>query len=162
MRTARGFTLVELVVVLLVLGLGVALALPSVGRSAEALRARAEVAAVTAFLRQAREQAVVRRQTHEVRTDAEGRVLLLLPGADGPGPSAVARAAGAGDGRAARRLADGVRLVNERGLPPAVRFSAEGSPQGSLAWRLQGPGRRSALIAVDPLTGRVHSRPGDV
>jgi hypothetical protein len=54
-----------------------------------------------------------------------------------------------------------VRLVNERGLPPAVRFSADGSAQGSLAWRLEGPGRRAALIAVDPLTGRVHSRPGD-
>jgi prepilin-type N-terminal cleavage/methylation domain-containing protein len=158
MRSRGGFTLIELTVVLLLLGVGLALALPSVGRGAEALRARAEAAAVTAMLRQARERAVVRRLAHEVRTDAEGRVVVLAaaaaPGsapALGPGP----------DAPLSRRLAEGVRLLGDRRRASAVRFTAEGSAQGNLAWRLEGPGRRVVLIAVDPLTGRVQSRPGD-
>ena len=96
-RSRRGFTLIEVVIVLLVVGLAAAVVVPGVGRGVDAYRARAEVSGFTAFLRYAREQAVTRRVAQEVRVDPEARLVVLS-------------AAGAERPRASRRIGQGVRV----------------------------------------------------
>jgi len=94
MRTSRGFTLIELAVTMLVVALAAAVVAPSIGRSLESLRLRAEVAGVTSFLRAARERAITRRDTVEVMVEAEGHALVLRPGDGRPRvaePGAVRR-----------------------------------------------------------------------
>jgi prepilin-type N-terminal cleavage/methylation domain-containing protein len=76
-RSTRGYSLMELVVVLAILAVAAALIGPAVGRAADAARARAEAGAVAAFLRAAREHAVTGRQPLEVALDRERHALLL-------------------------------------------------------------------------------------
>src|SRR2546422_3729032 len=63
---SRGFTLLELIITLLVVAVAVGLVAPTIGRSTEGMRARAEVAGFSATLRHAREQAITTRQAHTV------------------------------------------------------------------------------------------------
>ncbi|MGH9286573.1 MAG: prepilin-type N-terminal cleavage/methylation domain-containing protein, partial [Acidimicrobiales bacterium] len=77
MKGPRGFSLMELVVVLAVLAVAAAVVAPAVGRAADGVRARAEVGAVAAFLRSAREQAVTRRQALEVVVDRDSHALVV-------------------------------------------------------------------------------------
>lgn len=144
---SRGFTLIEVAVVLLVLGLATAVVGPGIGRGAEGLRARAEVAGFSAFLRHAREQAIVRRQTLEVRVDPDDRLLTLTaPGTDGV--------------RASRRLAAGLSVQPDPPSAATVRFLPQGVSSGG-RFRIEAAGRRSYVITVDPLTGRVTNRRTD-
>src|SRR2546421_3757141 len=80
--TARGFTLIELVVTLLVLAIAVAVVTPTIGRSTENLRARAQVARLTAMLRHAREQAITTRRTHALVVDPAAHRLTIMAGED--------------------------------------------------------------------------------
>src|SRR5438309_6946832 len=79
---ARGFTLIELVVTLLVLAIAVAVVTPTIGRSTENLRARAQVARLTAMLRHAREQAITTRRTHALVVDPAAHRLTIMAGED--------------------------------------------------------------------------------
>src|SRR5207245_11585341 len=77
---ARGFTLIELVVTLLVLAIAVAVVTPTIGRSTENLRARAQVARLTAMLRHAREQAITTRRTHALVVGPPAHRPTIIPG----------------------------------------------------------------------------------
>jgi len=79
---ARGFTLIELVVTLLVLAVATAVVTPSIGRSTENLRAKAQVARLTAMLRHAREQAITTRRAHALVVDPAGHRLTSVAGDD--------------------------------------------------------------------------------
>src|SRR5439155_317633 len=57
-RAARGFTLLELIVTLMILMIVAAISVPVVGRSSDAVRSRAEVAGFSAVLRSARVRAL--------------------------------------------------------------------------------------------------------
>ena len=67
--SARGFTLLELIVTLAVLALAVAVVTPAIGRGTDGLRARAEVAGFAATLRHAREQAITTQRPYRVVVD---------------------------------------------------------------------------------------------
>ena len=132
---ARGFTLIELVVTLLVLAIAVAVVTPTIGRSTENLRARAQVARLTAMLRHAREQAITTRRTHALVVDHR---LTIMAGEDVT---------------ATRTLPADVMI--EAFPPPAltVRFEPYGVSNGG-DFRVQsGPVRYR--VVVDGLTGRV-------
>ena len=144
----QGFTLIEVIVVLLVVGLGAAVVVPGIGRGVDALRARAEVSGFSAFLRYAREQAVTRRVSQEVRIDPGARMLVLT-------------AAGSERARASRRIGEGVRIDATGPSGLVVKFLPEGRSSGA-AFRIEGPGGRVYIVTVDPLTGRVVNRRGDV
>src|SRR5436190_7899326 len=78
----RGFTLLELIVSLLVIGLAIGLVIPAVGRGTETLRARAEVAGFSAMLRHARDQAITTQRGYAVVIDPGARRSSLLAAPD--------------------------------------------------------------------------------
>ena len=146
-RAPPGFTLIEVVVVMLLVGLASAVVVPGVGRGVDAFRARAEVSGFSAFLRYAREQAVTRRVAQEVRIDPEARLVVLT-------------AAGSEGARASRRIGQGIRVDATGPSGLVVKFLPEGRSSGG-AFRIEGPGGRTYTVTVDPLTGRVVNRRGD-
>jgi general secretion pathway protein H len=145
---SRGFSLMELIVVLAILAVAAAVVAPSVGRTADGVRARAEVGAVAAFLRSAREQAVARRQALEVRADAATHALVVRPvGAEGE--AAV---------QARRAVSPLLRIAADP--PPArVTFFPHGMSSGA-RFVIAAPGPRAYVITVDALTGRVSTGRG--
>jgi prepilin-type N-terminal cleavage/methylation domain-containing protein len=147
----RGFTLIEVVVVLFVLAVAMAVGVPAIGRGADGLRVRAEAAGVANFLRTAREQAVTRTRSYEVRVDSEAGVMVLM---------SMSEASGAKDGgtvQATRRLAAPVRIEADPPLRRAVTFSPQGLSSGG-RFRVEAPGPRVYIVTVDPVTGRVVTR----
>jgi general secretion pathway protein H len=135
-----GFTLLELIVTLLVLALAVGVVAPTVGRSTETVRARAQVAGFCALLRHAREQAISDRRRYTVVVDPVARRVSVLADAElsevRPLPEPLAVAAN----------------------PPAalsVRFEPHGVSSGG-DFQLTS-GRASYRVTVDPLTGRVRA-----
>lgn len=133
----------ELVVVLAVLAIAAAVVGPGVGRTVDGARARAEVGAVAAFLRSAREQAVSRQQALEVRVDDENRVLVMRR-AGQPGETAM---------HAARAFSPLLRIAADP-PPPRVTFLPHGMSTGA-RFAITAPGARAYVITVDALTGRV-------
>ena len=139
----RGFTLLELVITLAVLAIAVGLAIPTIGRSTEAIRVRADVAGFSALLRHARERAIVTRKTQAVVVDTIARRVSLMAG----GPD--------GQVRETRALPE--RLTVQAEPPPAlvVRFEPQGGSSGG-DFRLTSGGV-VYRVRVDALTGRVRS-----
>jgi prepilin-type N-terminal cleavage/methylation domain-containing protein len=76
----RGFSLLELIVVLSILALAAGLAAPSISRSTDALKLRAEVAGFSAVLRHAREQAITTRQAHRVVVEPAAHQVRVYAG----------------------------------------------------------------------------------
>ena len=114
MKGGRGFTLIEMVLVLAILAIAVFFVLPSVGRGTEGLRLRTEGGRIAALLRDARRQAVTRREPVRVSLDrVTGAVSLTLGEAATP----------------ARRIEvpEGFRLDAGEG-GEAVTFSPRGTP----------------------------------
>ena len=141
-----GYTLMELVVVLALLALATALVAPAVGRTAEGVAARAEVASVAAFLRGAREQAVTGGQTVEVSVDRDAHSLLLRrPGREGQ------------ESAAARRVFSAMLRVESAATPSAIMFLPQGMSSGARVL-VETAGPRLFVVVVDPLTGRVSTR----
>jgi type II secretion system protein H len=147
-EVARGFTLLELVVTLLVLALAVAVVTPAIGRGTEAVRARAEVAGFAATLRHARERAITSQRPHLVVIDPEGhRLSVVVPADDG----------GSTEPEVRQTRAFSSRLTVEAVERPAleVRFDARGVASGG-DFRLTSGGI-VYRVTVDRLTGRVRS-----
>lgn len=143
MPARAGYTLMELVVVLALLAVTAALVAPAVGRTAEDVMARAEVASVAAVLRGAREQAVTRQQTIQVSLERDAHSLLLRhAGRDGQ------------EGEPIRRTFSALLHTDSSAIPAAIVFLPHGmSSGGRLTVETRGP--RRYVVAVDPLTGRV-------
>ena len=141
---SRGFTLLELIVTLFIIVLTVGLAVPLIGRSSDAIRARADVAGFSAVLRHARERAITSRRPHSVVIDPGARKMTVLAGgAEGA----------AGDVKETRTLPD--RVSVQATPPPAltVRFEPEGTSSGA-DYRVTA-GAVVYRVTVDPITGRV-------
>jgi general secretion pathway protein H len=140
----RGFTLIELAVTLLVLGLAAAFVAPSVSRGLDGLRARSEVSGFAGYLRAAREQAVTRGEAQQVHLDATGRSLVIT-------------AEGSQSVRSSRSFS---HLLGISADPPDARtvtFQPEGFSSGA-TFVLVAPGSRRYVVTVDTLTGRVTAR----
>lgn len=137
----RGFTLLELLVTLGLIALAVALVMPAIGRSTQAVRARAEIAGFSAVLRNAREQAIITRQPHRVVVEPGARRVTVL----------------AGDGGIylTRVLSERVTIEAGAGSAKIVRFEPEGSSSGGEFHLASGNSRYR--VTVDQVTGRVRA-----
>ena len=141
---ADGFTLLELIVTLAIVAVVVGLTIPTIGRSTETVRVRAEVAGFSALLRHARERAIVTQTPQAVVVDVIGHRISVRAG----GPE--------GELRETRVLP--ARVTVEATPPPAltVRFEPHGGSSGG-DFRLAS-GAIAYRVTVDALTGRVRSR----
>jgi general secretion pathway protein H len=138
---ARGFTLLELIVTLVVVAVAVGLVAPTIGRSTEALRVRAEVAGFAATFRHAREQAITTRQPFTVAVNPTSHLLTVTTGED--------------EVRWTRALSGRVAIAAQTPSALAVRFEPQGTSSGG-EFRLTS-GKISYRISVDPVTGRVRN-----
>ncbi len=146
----RGYTLIEVVVVLAVLAVAAAVVAPAVGRTADSVKARAEVAGVAAFLRSAREQAITRQQPYEVVLDPTVRALLLRRASD----------ESVGSIEASRHLSPLLHIEAEPASTRRITFLPQGPSSGG-RFRIEAPGPRVYVITVDVLTGRVTTQRSD-
>ncbi|HYE91285.1 MAG TPA: GspH/FimT family pseudopilin [Terriglobales bacterium] len=161
-EVARGFTLLELIVTLAVLGVAAAVVTPAIGRGTESLRARADVAGFAATLRHAREMAIAQQRPHRVVVDAPGHRLSIegapVPAGARPARDADARPAEAEgteppDRPKTRTLSP--RLTIEPVSASEVVFDARGIASGG-EFKLTSGGI-AYRVTVDRLTGRVRS-----
>lgn len=142
----RGFTLVELLVVLVVVGLIAALATPRFHRAMPGLRLETTSGELAAALRHSRAEAIRSNRDTALDVDLAARSFR---------PSDAVRATAIADGIA-------VEVVSAAGEAPAddvarIRFFPDGTSTGGRI-TLAGGGR-SVSVTVDWLTGRVDLAP---
>jgi len=147
-RRRAGYTLIELVLVMALLGVASLVAAPAVGRAVDGIRVRTEVAGVASLLRWARAEAVTRGRTYAVTLDTDGRALLVRPRGVEPTTGSERR----------RQLSSLVQVGPASGsvLPP-ITFTPQGRSSGG-ALRIDAAGPRAYIVTVDVLTGRVTTR----
>jgi general secretion pathway protein H len=149
----RGYTLIEVVLVLVVLAVAAGVIAPSIGRSVESLRFRAEVAGIGSFLRSAREQAITQNIPYQVAVDLDNRVLLMR---------AVRSESEQGRGRilATKQLSPQLLITPDPLEARTVNFLPQGLSTGG-RFRIESPRLASYLVTIDALTGQVSVRRSD-
>jgi general secretion pathway protein H len=137
---AAGFTLLELIVTLFLMGLAAAVVGPAIGRGVETVQARADVAGFLAMFRHAREQAITTQHAFSVVVDPIGHRVTLLTEEEV---------------RSVRALP--ARVTVEADPPPAltVKFEPQGLSTGG-DFRFTS-GTVQYRVTIDAITGRVRS-----
>jgi Tfp pilus assembly protein FimT len=125
-----------------VIALAAAVTAPSIGRTTESLRTRAEVAGFSAFLRRAREHAVVSGRERTVTVDPGARLVIE------EGGETV---------RAKRTFSEQLTIEPDPPEAVAVRFSPFGTATGG-SFRLSTVNGGAYRVTIEPLTGRVVNR----
>jgi prepilin-type N-terminal cleavage/methylation domain-containing protein len=139
---ARGFTLLELIVTLVVVAVAVGLVAPTIGRSTETLRTRAEVAGFSATFRHARERAITTRQPYTVVVNPTNRLVMVTTGED--------------EVQWTRTLSSRVEIRAETPAALTVHFEPQGTSSGG-EFHLTS-GKISYRVTVDAVTGRVRNQ----
>ena len=157
MRRSRGFTLIELAVVVLVLGVAAAAVLPRLG-GAELERARLRSSAnkLAAAAAYARDRAACTRAVHVLHVDLNGGTYWVKP---------LTRSANAGAAPVRGKLPDGVRFTDVQvagGIAGGVvelRFSPEGWADAA-AIHLGLADGSAATVLIAGLCGRAETHDG--
>ena len=139
---ARGFTLLELIVTLVVVAVAVGLVAPTNGRSTETLRTRAEVAGFSATFRHARERAITMRQQYTVVVNLTNRLVVVTTGED--------------EVQWTRALSNRVEIRAETPAALTVHFEPQGTSSGG-EFHVSS-GKISYRVTVDAVTGRVRNQ----
>lgn len=137
----RGFTLIEVIIVVVILGLVAGLVMTRGPMRSHTLEARAAAADVARVLRGARGQAIGSNRSVLVLVDVARRAIAVDGGTIRPIPANLAVAVSAVPQETRGRLLAG------------IRFQPDGSASGGRI--VLGDGMRRVQIAVDWLTGRV-------
>lgn len=137
----NGFTLLEMIIVLAVLGLIMGLVVTRGPQRSHGLDVRAAVATIVRTLRQARGQAISANRTVTVAVNGAQRLVSV-------------------DGTAALALSPGLGLTAGSGIDAVpgpkltgIRFTPNGSSTGGRI--VLADGKRRIVVGVDWLTGRV-------
>jgi type II secretion system protein H len=167
---ARGFTLLEVILTLFVLGVVAAISMPTIGRSAEAIRTRAEVAGFSAVFRHAREQAITHQRPYAVVVDPAARSVSIKRVGDDARKDEIrkgdAKSKDKDDSKdhdkekAAEDKVERTRVFSDRLVmqammppPPTVTFQPQGISSGG-EFRLSA-GNVVYRITINAMTGRV-------
>lgn len=143
MKTQRGFTLLELMVVLAIIGLGAALVLPRLGNQDNVLL-KAETREVLALLKHARRSALIQGAVREV--------MLAEGAADQPPPLRLEENQWHSRGAKVRL---GKKNSSDKSDPVVMRFYPEGGSSGGEIMLTRA--KRVATITVDALSGRAEA-----
>jgi type II secretion system protein H len=158
MQRRAGFTLLELLLVLFIIGAAAAVTYPRITGTVSRARLDAAAGRVAAALRHARDRACLTGRIHRVEIDpARGRV-TIQPQAAG-GLAAWPHDDGKkepGEEPETFRLDEGLRFIDD-GDPVSRRvvFYPLGNARGG-RWMIADPAGRRVAIAVDFITGGVH------
>ncbi|MGK9235086.1 GspH/FimT family protein [Inquilinus limosus] len=147
-RDCRGFTLLELLVVLVVLATAAALVPPILARGSAQASLKRTVATLASELRQARSDAILRDGPQGVVIDPIGRSF---------GPLGAPLRHRIGDGIAVDVTS--AAIAADRDGRPGIRFLPDGRSTGGTV-RLAGQGR-TYRVEVNWLTGRVRVQEAD-
>jgi prepilin-type N-terminal cleavage/methylation domain-containing protein len=153
-RDNRGFSLLELVIVLVLMGLVLALSYPSLSRGTVTLHLRGTGRDVLNCLRYAREKAITQQTAVLVTVDREAQTVVLTDDL-GEGARSLSLP---DDVRIQRVLLSGEEILDG---PLVVRFRPNGSaPNAEIA--LQSKLGGVLRIVTDPITGgaRILTAPG--
>jgi hypothetical protein len=120
----------------------VGLVAPTIGRSTEALRTRAEVAGFSATFRHAREQAITTRQPYTVVVNPRNHLMTVTTGED--------------EVRWTRALSNRLEIRAETPGALTVRFEPQGTSSGGEFHLISG--KISYRVSVDAVTGRVRNQ----
>lgn len=144
----KAFSLLELLIVMTLIGLITAVAMPNFGRSLAPVQARSSVNKIAAILRYARSQAVARQEVCRVLFDLPGHRVTLL-----------AESAATGAGRETYRLPENISLqpagagvVVEKNGSFLINFYPGGNSSGG-ELTLAGKSGRVYRVKVDFITG---------
>ncbi len=144
-RKARGFTLLELLVVLAIAGMLIALVPPVISAVVPGTKAKVAARDLAATLRDARYLAVSRSTAIDVRFDTDAQTYAIVGGKTEELPRGTAMTILGDDGRARAKAFDDELYT--------LRFYADGSSSGIRA-RL-GAEDSGYVVSVDWLMGRV-------
>jgi MSHA pilin protein MshC len=144
----RGFTLVELIVILVILGILAVVVLPSFFDRKE-FDARAFLDETAAALRYAQKAAIAERRTVCAAFTANS-VTLTVRSTPGSGPCTTPLAGPAGTAPYTVTAAGGVTFTSH---PAALSFDAEGRPSAGATLAVSGI---AATLTVEAETGYVH------
>lgn len=161
--STAGFSLLEMIVVLVIIGIAAALLAPAVGSSLENVKFRSLARDISASLRYARNQAVANKVDFEVSFDPDKNRYTIAPqrveGAD-----AIVEQEGLGQASEAhddqlwlpkhKVLPRGILLRTENGLQKRIVFYPRGNSTGGTIEIERAKGDK-LLIVVDRVTGRV-------
>ena len=156
-----GFTLFELLVVLVIIGIAASMVVQRLGGGVDKLNLRAATNDLAAVMRFARSQAVTRGQDQIVFFEPATHIVMVLPVVPDSDGSLVADIQDPVAGKHRYRLPDGVRVkidqTAEATTDPRIEiasfFSMGNSTGGSIV--LADSAERSRQIDIDVITGTV-------
>ena len=151
----RGFTLLELLVVLVIASLAISLVGPAFQRLLPGLQLEAQARTLVAMLRHARSQAILSGDPVAISQDADGGLRLSYrPQAYRlPAPLSLTLTAGPGQSDTAAGTAQMAGTPQMVGTPQILFYPRGDSSGGSL--EIKQAAGRSELLSVDWLSGRV-------
>ena len=153
----NGFSLLELIVVLILISLSAALVIPSLSRFSSTIELKAAAKKVSGILRYGRSEAVNKGQIYQVLLDSESRqVSLQSVGEDDPEEKKEGK-----QYKKTYSLPEGIQIV-ESDIPPpqcasdlpTIEFYPNGGSNGGIFF-LNSADQRGYKIMVDFLTGIV-------
>jgi len=167
MKGKKGFTLIELMVVLIVLSLGIVLLFPSFGRMSQTVELKAAVKKIASILRYYRSEAVQKGLVFQVVFDGETREIRVRP-VETESDKAGGEKSEEGTARDKERylLPEGIQ-VKEIKIPvsryssdlPVIEFYPNGGSNGG-SFVLERENSKPYRIQVNFLTGVVEIKEG--
>ncbi len=148
--TSQGFTLIELIIVIILLGLMVALSAPAIGNSLSNLRLNTNARHLAAVLRNTRSKAIADKQNYQITFKAEGKS-YTYPTESGNKSVALAR------GVKIKQVRQADELLEEE---LTLFFYPKGNSNGGEII-LENEREQAFRIEVEPISGRVKIRRGE-